>query len=332
MTYVSRIASIAAVVAVATFAGACGQNTERTEQGSNLAATSSLFAPEQNRISNITQMSANTITNHANRFATDNIFWRRTQFNDLTRMARCMVVINSGELGWGLGGAELGAGMASCRTADGTWSAPSYLHLVGGTLGPIIGAEQRQVVMLFMSTVAVNRLMHNVDFNLGAGVRAAAFTANIGVDVNTAMHNDIITFTYTRGVIAEAAINGSIIRHMNVRNQKVYGQPVMPAQILSASQAYTPIIARPFVDALNFMERVSLTPVYDPYATQPAQPYVPVQQPTPAPVYVPAPAPQPEPTYVPVPVVVPVIVPVIIAPPVVTEPIYVPAPPVEYRY
>ncbi len=65
--------------------------------------------------------------------------------------AKCVAIIPSLVKGGFVFGAEHGRGVATCRVANGRWSAPAFFTLTGGSWGAQIGGEDVSLVMLFMN-------------------------------------------------------------------------------------------------------------------------------------------------------------------------------------
>jgi len=70
-------------------------------------------------------------------------------------------------------GAQYGRGVFVARTADGNWSPPSLLTMVGGSAGLQIGAGATDLILVFMTKNSVDALGRG-DFTLGANASIAA--------------------------------------------------------------------------------------------------------------------------------------------------------------
>ena len=91
---------------------------------------------------------------------------------DFLNKAECIAVFPSViKAGFILGG-KAGRGVASCRTKSG-WSAPAFFEIKGGSVGFQIGAEATDLVLLFMNTNGLKKLVNN-KLELGADASIAA--------------------------------------------------------------------------------------------------------------------------------------------------------------
>ena len=59
--------------------------------------------------------------------------------DDVFKSAKCVAVVPSMVKGGFVFGAEHGRGVATCRTANGDWSAPAFFVITGGSWGVQIG-------------------------------------------------------------------------------------------------------------------------------------------------------------------------------------------------
>src|SRR5580700_4707997 len=77
---------------------------------------------------------------------------------DLSKKAECVVVIPSMKKAAFIVGGEYGAGVMSCRKANG-WTAPVFMQLAKGSWGLQIGAEEVDSVLLIMNRRGVGKLL-----------------------------------------------------------------------------------------------------------------------------------------------------------------------------
>jgi len=93
--------------------------------------------------------------------------------DDVLKNAKCVAVIPKMlKAGFVVGG-QHGAGVATCRLANGRWSPPAPFDLSGATFGAQIGGEEQGYVMMIMNDSGMQALMSG-HFKIGAGVDAAA--------------------------------------------------------------------------------------------------------------------------------------------------------------
>lgn len=164
--------------------------------------------------------------------------------------ARCISVISKDTIGWGLSGGGIGAGLVSCVTSDGRWSAPSYLSLTSFDLGPSVGFLDEDTTFVFTRTDMYKAFRNDFDFE--AGVYATAGSAHVQLSADTDgcitadvfgehQRNCTIAITDRVGLHAGAKVSGILVRHMQGllggghigRNAKVYGSGITVNKILT---------------------------------------------------------------------------------------------------
>lgn len=183
--------------------------------------------------------------------------------------ARCVSVISKDVVGWGLMGAGIGGGLVSCKTSDGSWSAPSYLSLTSVDIGPSIGLLDEDTTFIF--TAQTMSAAFRDDFDMQAGVYATAGSAHVELSVDTdgcivadfavrRERNCTIAVTDRIGLEAGAHVRAALVRHMQGffgagrlgRNSRVYGNGVTVTSILKApGNRVTSEVIQPWVSTLN---------------------------------------------------------------------------------
>src|SRR5262245_38057670 len=75
--------------------------------------------------------------------------------------AKCIAVVpNLTKAGFIVGG-QHGSGVATCRLANGNWSAPVFMNISGGSWGAQIGVERVDLVMTIMNDNGMRELLKN---------------------------------------------------------------------------------------------------------------------------------------------------------------------------
>ena len=118
-------------------------------------------------------------------------------------------------------------------TASGTWSAPAFLTINGGSLGAQIGAQAIDLILVVNNRRGMEQLVDN-QFKLGADVSVAA--GPVGRDASAAtdiqMRAQILSYSRTRGLFAGVTVNGSTIRQDRDANERFFGTPYRTRQIV----------------------------------------------------------------------------------------------------
>ena len=210
--------------------------------------------------------------------------------------ARAIVVVpDSLKVGLVLGGRR-GHGLLSVKSADGTWSNPSFVSLTGGSIGFQAGVQSSDIVLVFRSDRGLESIV-NGKFTLGADASVAA--GPIGRNASTAtdgeLKAEIWSWSRARGLFAGVALDGAVLAIDDAANEAVYGRDSTPRMIFEGRvpSPVGPVVA--FRDALEEATAAARVARGD-SAPRAAAPLASANAPTAAPV-APAPAndPQPQP-------------------------------------
>jgi len=148
--------------------------------------------------------------------------------------AECVLVFPSVVKAGFIVGGKGGRGVASCRTTNGSWSAPAYFTIGGGSFGLQIGASATDLILLFMNKDGLNSLLSD-KFELGGEASAAAGPvgreAQAGTDIK--MGAKILSYSRSKGVFGGLALNGSVIKPEKDDMKAVYGSGYIAKAVLS---------------------------------------------------------------------------------------------------
>jgi len=153
---------------------------------------------------------------------------------------------------FGVGG-RYGKGLVSQRMDDGrSWSAPTFLHIGGGSFGAQLGVSATDLVLVFTDRDALKLLEKGTDLKLGADASIAAGPVGRSAEggVNANLESAIYAYSRTKGLFAGVALDGSALHVDDDMNKKVYGERVSAQQILDGHVAANAAV-RPFINALN---------------------------------------------------------------------------------
>lgn len=150
--------------------------------------------------------------------------------------AKCIAVVPHMIKGGFVFGAKHGRGVATCRTANGAWSAPSFFTVTGGSWGAQIGVEGVDLVMMIMNDKGMQELL-NSKFQVGGDVSAAAGPvgrhASAGTDWK--LNTEILTYSRAKGAFAGATIEGAGISQDEDAIRAMYGRDLTPRAILTGT-------------------------------------------------------------------------------------------------
>jgi len=166
---------------------------------------------------------------------------------------------------FGIGG-QWGKGLMSQRNEDGSWSAPAYIQIGGGSFGLQIGVQASDIVLVFTDEDGVKGLLKG-KLKLGADASATAGPvgrkAEIGTDV--LLRSAVFAYSRSKGLFAGISLDGSVISIDDSANEKIYGKSVTGEQILLDRAVKANATVEPLLKAL---EKVSPPHVHIKKATQ----------------------------------------------------------------
>src|SRR5215831_6700949 len=148
---------------------------------------------------------------------------------DILRRAECIAVIpglKKAALGFG---GELGRGAVTCRRdgGKGPFGPPAMISLTGGSFGFQLGAQETDVVMLFMTPDSFKYLMRDkVTLGVDASAAGGPKGREASAETNASFRSEILTYSRSRGLFAGISLTGAALRPDNDANTKLYGRPV----------------------------------------------------------------------------------------------------------
>jgi lipid-binding SYLF domain-containing protein len=131
-------------------------------------------------------------------------------------------------------GGQRGRGVISVRDPEsGTWSAPAFLTITGGSIGAQIGAQAVDLILVVQNRRGLEQLVRN-QFRIGGD--AAVTAGPIGRDVSAAtdiqLRAQILSYSRSRGLFAGITLQGSTIRQDRDANERFFGYPYRTPQIV----------------------------------------------------------------------------------------------------
>jgi SH3 domain-containing YSC84-like protein 1 len=174
---------------------------------------------------------------------------------DLLDRANCVVVLPSVKKGAiGIGG-SYGRGIMICRGGPhytGRWGAPAMYALEGISIGFQLGGQATDFVLLVMNEGGAKSLLSS-KVKLGADASAAAGpvgrTAEAATDV--VLTAQILSYSRAKGLFAGVSLEGSTLRSDGSANEKLYGQKLSAADIISGGKVKAPPSAQGLIAVLT---------------------------------------------------------------------------------
>lgn len=145
-------------------------------------------------------------------------------------------------------GAERGSGVMLVQEERGRWSDPIFISVSGASLGPQIGVESTDLVMVFNTRKSVNDLLEG-QVKLGADATVAAGDLDASIDADTS--EDVLTYKRTGGAFAGASLTGAVVQVEEDANENYYGvENIIGAQIIAGLDRDVPDTSEQLKDAL----------------------------------------------------------------------------------
>lgn len=168
---------------------------------------------------------------------------------DLIAKAECIIVLpDVKKFAFGIGGSG-GRGPMVCRTSStGRWSAPAMYSVGGMSAGLQIGGSSSDFVLLVMSKKGENALL-NGKATLGRDATAAAGPS--GASASSVLGNDILTYKRSQGMFAGVSLSGASLEPDSDANQRIYGKPLTPQQIIQENEAQPSPAGQALMSLLN---------------------------------------------------------------------------------
>jgi SH3 domain-containing YSC84-like protein 1 len=165
--------------------------------------------------------------------------------------AKCLAVVPSMvKIAIGFGGSH-GKGIATCRTANGRWSAPVPITITGGSWGLQLGGQAVDLVMVVMNEQGMQHMLSS-KFKLGADASAAAGPVgrDAGADTDWKMKAEVLTYSRARGIFAGIDLNGSAITQDKDETRLLYGK-FIPFQKILDGDVHAKVSSDTFLDAVR---------------------------------------------------------------------------------
>lgn len=145
-------------------------------------------------------------------------------------------------------GGQRGKGVVVIREKDGSWRAPTFITLTGGSVGWQAGAQSTDVVLVFKTEKSVEGLLKG-KFTIGADAAAAAGPVGrrAGASTDGELKAEIYSYSRTRGLFAGVSLDGSVLEIDEGLVAEYYGAPgtAPPEAAIKLVQTIAAVTANP---------------------------------------------------------------------------------------
>lgn len=130
-------------------------------------------------------------------------------------------------------GGEAGEGVVLARSADGSWSDPSFVLLAAGSIGYQIGVESKDLLIIILTSKGLQSVLSD-QIKLGGDISLTAGTFGAGAKASSvgSLGVDMVSFSKSKGLFGGGALEGAVIKTQQDKNDTYYGMPATPKQVL----------------------------------------------------------------------------------------------------
>jgi len=141
--------------------------------------------------------------------------------------------------GLGIGG-KRGRGVAIVKLDDGKWSDPVFITMTGGSIGPQIGVQSVDLVLVFRHKGALTKVK-NGDVTIGGDISAAAGPVGRTSSANTdyKLEAEVYSYSRSRGLFAGISLNGTSLAIDKDANAAFYGSNISSQDIFASAKSDT---------------------------------------------------------------------------------------------
>ena len=170
---------------------------------------------------------------------------------DIAAKATCVAVVPGFKKGAFLVGAQYGQGVATCRTAKGTWSAPVFIQITGASFGLQAGGQSTDLVLVGVNNKSMQDML-KAKVKLGGDIAAAAGPVGRNSQASTDIlaNAEFLTYSRSKGLFAGVDLTGDVVNQNNDDTEAYYGKGIPYQKILSGTVP-TPAGAQHFVSTVN---------------------------------------------------------------------------------
>jgi len=170
------------------------------------------------------------------------------------KSAKCVGVVPSMIKGAFIFGGKHGRGVATCKLPDGSWSAPAFFTVTGGSWGLQFGVQDVQLVIMVMTDEGMRHLL-NAKFQVGgaASVSAGPVGRNAEAGTDWKVNTDFLTYSRSKGLFAGINLDGSEIERDGDSTKAMYGVDYTSTKVLTG-KVPPPEAAHVFLTAVHESE------------------------------------------------------------------------------
>lgn len=112
-------------------------------------------------------------------------------------------------------GGRGGHGVVLAREKDGTWGDPVFVNLGGASVGPQIGVQSTDIVLVFRTRNTLDRILDGkgkLTLGADASVAAGPIGRKAAAATDGKLEAEIVSYSRSRGLFAGVSLDGAVIR------------------------------------------------------------------------------------------------------------------------
>jgi SH3 domain-containing YSC84-like protein 1 len=150
----------------------------------------------------------------------------------LERTKAVLIVPNLWRAGFFFGGSG-GSAVLLAKGTDGSWSAPAFYGIGGGSFGLQIGAEMQELLLLVLTDGGLAKIMDN-QVKMGADITFALGPVGAGLGGATTPNfgADMVAYSSSIGLYGGLNLEGSLIAVREEWNRGYYGEGATSREIV----------------------------------------------------------------------------------------------------
>ena len=177
---------------------------------------------------------------------------------DLIDKSECVIVVPSVKKAAFIVGASYGRGTMLCRSGAnlrGSWSAPAFYALEGGSFGFQAGGESTDYVILVMNEKGARSVMSSkVKLGGDASIAAGPVGRTTSAETDIVMNAEMLSWSRAKGIFGGISLTGSTLRSDDDANKNLYGKDVNAKQIIEDKAVKATAAGAPLV---HLMDKIS---------------------------------------------------------------------------
>lgn len=170
----------------------------------------------------------------------------------LVYAAQAIAIFPKTQSGGVIIGGMSGKGIIINRLEDGSWSAPAFLKIKGGSFGFQFGAQEIDIVLMIMDRTRIEGLLRSklkLGIDAGIAVGPAGRDFNLGTDIQA--KSVIYSYSKARGLYIGLKLEGTTIYPDEEANRAIYGKELTTSNIIKTNEVKPTLAGEELIKAVE---------------------------------------------------------------------------------